>query len=440
MLKFTNIPRARARVVENKSPILGLALFVNLVGLLVFIASLSIHPAIAASSTYLNFQARLLTSSGAVVADGDYNIEFKVFNASSSSGSSQGSCSGDANCLWVETRTGGNKARVVNGYLSVNLGSVTAFASTINWDQQHWLTMNIGGTGSPSWDGEMSPRILLTALPYSFSSGEVATSSGANRGKLSFGSVTNNPVITLPNETGTVCTTGSVCTGYQAAGNYFVNGGNSFSGAATLGTNDSNSLSFETAGNTQATIAVGGATTFKNSADSTTAFQIQNAATTALFVVDSSNSRIYVGNPTGDTVGALLVVDNKTDAGDPTGVEGGIYYNASTDKFRCFQASTWADCISGTATTLQSAYDNDADGSDAVIQLSTGDDSIILRNPASSGSDSTYVLTLDQLSTGARGGLDVQSAGTGNLVKVTDTTATARDVFTIADGGGHHLP
>jgi len=39
------------------------------------------------------------------------------------------------------------------------------------------------------------------------------------------------------------------------------------------------------------------------------------------------------------------------------------------------------------------------------------------------------------LSIGSTGGLDVQSAGTGNLLRVRDTTATAADVFTVADGG-----
>src|SRR4051794_693023 len=80
----------------------------------------------AATSSYLNFQARLLNGSGAIVADGTYNVEFKLYNASSSSGSSQGSCAGDANCLWTETRTAGNKVTVRSGYLSVYLGQVNA--------------------------------------------------------------------------------------------------------------------------------------------------------------------------------------------------------------------------------------------------------------------------------------------------------------------------
>src|SRR3990167_3593786 len=205
-----------------------------ILGLILATGLLSTNPpqASAVSSSTINFQARLLSISGNIVPDGNYHVEFKLFNASSSSGSSQGSCSGDANCLWVETRTTGDLVRVVNGYLTVNLGSVTAFASTINWDQEHWLTMNIGGTSGPSWDGEMSPRVKLTALPYAFRAGKLALTSGANIGTLAFVSVTNDPVLTLPNETGTVCSTGSVCSGYQAAGSYANVGLSNLSGVA----------------------------------------------------------------------------------------------------------------------------------------------------------------------------------------------------------------
>lgn len=55
----------------------------------------------AATSSTLNFQARLETAGGAIVSDGNYNVEFKLYNTSSSTGSSQGSCTGDAACLWT---------------------------------------------------------------------------------------------------------------------------------------------------------------------------------------------------------------------------------------------------------------------------------------------------------------------------------------------------
>ena len=95
-----------------------LALLVGLFGVSV-VFLLRPAPTQAATSSYFNFQMRLLTSAGAVVADGNYHIEFKLYNAANSTGSSQGSCSGDSNCLWTETRTTGNLVRGVNGYFSV---------------------------------------------------------------------------------------------------------------------------------------------------------------------------------------------------------------------------------------------------------------------------------------------------------------------------------
>ncbi|MEO6513159.1 MAG: hypothetical protein ABIO22_00610, partial [Candidatus Saccharimonadales bacterium] len=45
-----------------------------------------------------------------------------------------------------------------------------------------YLTMDIGGTGvggSPTYDGEMTPRLKLTAVPYAFRAGSLATYNGA---------------------------------------------------------------------------------------------------------------------------------------------------------------------------------------------------------------------------------------------------------------------
>ncbi len=188
------------------------ALFVLAAFITTHVPSPTVH---AAPSTYLNFQGRLLSSSGNLVPDGYYNIEFKLFDAASSSGSSQGSCSGDANCKWVETYydtngvTAGNdfRVRVVNGYFSVQLSSLTAF-SGINWDQQMWLTMNIGGstqTATPTYDGEMTPRIQLTAVPLAFVANNV------NSGSTSTASTNSNAVsIASGNATGSTSNSGNI--------------------------------------------------------------------------------------------------------------------------------------------------------------------------------------------------------------------------------------
>jgi hypothetical protein len=145
----------------------------------------------AASANTVNFQARLQTASGGIVPDGNYNVEFKLYSASSG-----------GSALWTEDYLNGNTQglKTVNGYLSANLGSLSAFPSSINWDQQLWLTMNIGGTSSSvvatsssatGWDGEMNPRIILTAVPYALSAGQLQTTSGSNTSKLSIQAPTN---------------------------------------------------------------------------------------------------------------------------------------------------------------------------------------------------------------------------------------------------------
>ncbi|MEK7600331.1 MAG: carbohydrate binding domain-containing protein [Patescibacteria group bacterium] len=99
--------------------------------------------------------------------------------------------------------------------------------------------------------------------------------------------------------------------------------------------------------NVTGNLSVGGTVTLKNTADSTTAFQIQNAANTPLFVADTTNSRLYVGNPTADSTGAILVLDTKNTSGDPTGVDGAMYYNSSSKSFRCYSNGAWRSCMAG---------------------------------------------------------------------------------------------
>lgn len=125
----------------------------------------------ASAATGINerfmYQARLLNSQGATVPDGTYNMEFKIYQDGDgciSGGSSP--CGGTLK--WTETRTSTNRVTVKNGYFSVELGSVTAFGTSVNWNQDTlWLSINIGGTGgSPSWDGEMLSFRRLGATPY----------------------------------------------------------------------------------------------------------------------------------------------------------------------------------------------------------------------------------------------------------------------------------
>ena len=172
--KLKRLLTVRNRLLKVAKPmiVVGLFLFVC------FSVVVSTNtPALAAASNTINFQARLEQADGAIVPDGSYNVEFKLYDAATSTGSTQGSCTGDTSCLWVEDWLNSNSQgiQVHNGYLTASLGSITPFPSTINWNQQLYLTMNIGGTGTtPTWNGEMAPRLLLTAVPYAFQANQLA--------------------------------------------------------------------------------------------------------------------------------------------------------------------------------------------------------------------------------------------------------------------------
>ena len=129
----------------------------------------------AATASTLNFQARLMNGSGSLVADGNYSIEFKLYTAVAA-GTNE----------WTETQS----VAVKNGYFNVYLGNATPFPGTIDWSQEMWLTMNVNS------DGEMTPRIKLTAVPYAFRAGQAdgltlgsGTISAANLAQLAPGSI-----------------------------------------------------------------------------------------------------------------------------------------------------------------------------------------------------------------------------------------------------------
>lgn len=150
------------------------ALLLLAVGLLFFaLAFLVAKPALAATgiNKQINYQARLLDSTGGVVPDGTYNIEFKIYqDGDGCVGGGTAPCSGTL--LWTETRTSTDRVTVTNGYFSAMLGEVTAFGTSVDWNQDSlWLSINIGSTaGSPSWDGEMTPFRRFAAAPYAMNS------------------------------------------------------------------------------------------------------------------------------------------------------------------------------------------------------------------------------------------------------------------------------
>ncbi|MDO8336229.1 MAG: hypothetical protein Q7T74_05635, partial [Candidatus Saccharibacteria bacterium] len=197
------IGRYRIPVFAAKVKIFAIIAFLVLAsGLL---ATLNPAPASAVTSSNLNFQARLLQPTGALVADGTYNIQFNIYSVSSG-----------GSTLWAESRlnSAAQGVTVKNGYLSVNLGSITAFPATIDWDQELWLGMTVRGTGSCAFgactptDAEMSPRFKLTAVPYSFIAGRALGVASNNTNGASTNSATVS--VTTGNAAGVTSNSGNL--------------------------------------------------------------------------------------------------------------------------------------------------------------------------------------------------------------------------------------
>ncbi len=239
-------------------------IILSVVSLLVIASNTHKNPTIhnaTGVNEQVNYQGRLLTNTGAVVPDGTYNMEFKIYQ--DGNGVLGG---GDETLEWTETRTSGNKVTVKNGYFSVYLGAVTAFGSNIDWNQDTlWLSINIGGTGSPSWDGEMSPFSRFSSSPYALNSKALNGLASGDFVQLAQGTQTDSS-----------STNASISI-------------NKTAGTANL-------LELLRGGANVVTVSNSGATTFQNQTNSTAAFQIQNVAGDQLLKIDTATTENLITN------------------------------------------------------------------------------------------------------------------------------------------------
>jgi len=212
----------------------------------------------------LNYQGRLLSSSGAIVPDGYYNMEFKIYlDGVGCVTSGSAPCGGVLRYTedWVYgTGSPDNRVKVTNGYFSVQIGTInTTLASAVDWNQNTlWMSVNIGNTSTAanfaaaSGDGEMVPFKRLTAAPYALNAAM------ANNSLLLQG-IASNQIVRIDT------------------------GGNTFIGDQI----------------------------FKPNGNSTHSFQFQPAglATTPIFNIDTINNRVGIGTATPGLVnGAALDV------------------------------------------------------------------------------------------------------------------------------------
>lgn len=114
--------------------------------LMITMAVLLTATAALAQPALLNVQGGLTNADGTPLADGAYNITFRIYNVP-----------GGGAELWTENQ-------IVDVYRSI-FSTVLGFTNSLNglsFDESYYLGVQIAG------DPEMTPRIPLTSVPYAF--------------------------------------------------------------------------------------------------------------------------------------------------------------------------------------------------------------------------------------------------------------------------------
>lgn len=245
--------------------------------------------------TLMNFQGRLTNTAGNIVADGSYNMIFSIYSAAS--GGTQ---------LWTETRDTTNRVAVTSGLFSVKLGEVNPLSanifesnSALYFDIQlaNPATATCSTAGCATYEAPMTPRSQLATSAYAFS----ATSAESAVTATSATNATN--------------------LGGIAAANYARQDvANTFAGANTFNS------------------------TVLHSVNSTSALLVQNTTATPFLTVDTSSAtgEVQIGSPTVDANAIQLALDSSS--AEPTGINGGMYYNTTKTTNRCYLSGAWQDC------------------------------------------------------------------------------------------------
>lgn len=358
---------------------------------LFLVLSAAAHAAVGINPT-INFQGRLLTSTGAVVPDGYYNIEFKIYQ------DGDGTTAGDTGgtLKWTEdyiNNGGTSGVQVTNGFLSVNLGSITAFGTSIDWNQDTlWLSMNVAGTattctafgtGTCLADGEMLPMKRLTSTPYSLNSGLLGGKSAGNFTQLGQGLQTdasNNSSIYI-NKTGT----GNIAQFQNAATDVFTI---SNAGDLSLGSNAAHNISVAASASNivgkQLTLAAGSGGSGTGAGGGTLTLRGGDAGGTN---GNGGNLELYGGNGTGTGVDGVVQIGSGSDDGHTTvltldqaasaptsTIPGSMYYNTTLGRVQCYQTGGWGDCTNrpDVYVDLAPSYSGAVDSGSSLGTLSTG--------------------------------------------------------------------
>jgi hypothetical protein len=106
-------------------------------------------PAAAQIPRTLSYQGVLTDNAGKPRPDGSYSFTFRLYTSPTG-----------GTAIWSESKS----LSVKNGLFSTALGDKTPFSAAVKFDRQYWLSIQVGN------EPELSPRMALTSVGYSFSS------------------------------------------------------------------------------------------------------------------------------------------------------------------------------------------------------------------------------------------------------------------------------
>jgi hypothetical protein len=154
---------------------------------------------------------------------------------------------------------------------------------------------------------------------------------------------------------------------------------------------------------------------------------LQTTTSGAINLVPGGSSNVVLG--TSDTTGTLLVLDTKTGSGDPTGVNGGMYYNSNTGRFRCYEAGAWKSCV-GLAPTYLTSDQTQVNGGGTYTTLFT-----IPLTASKTNVIEAYLAQFSSATTvGIRNRARIDTAGQTGYCKFTNiatSTTTALDIIAV---------
>jgi hypothetical protein len=156
----------------------------NITAIILLLAACLAAPAAAQMPPVLSYQGVLADASGVAVADGTYNITFRIYNVGGTGGTA----------LWTET----DNVVVSKGTFSALLGSI-AMLSILPFNETYYIGLAIEG-------GAELPRQVLTRTPYSFSAKAVSGTSNVvpSSGNAGIGTLAPDVPLTVTSASGQV--------------------------------------------------------------------------------------------------------------------------------------------------------------------------------------------------------------------------------------------